>query len=36
VATKKVIDHNYPNNQLALDINEGTKTWWKFWESLAD
>jgi outer membrane protein assembly factor BamD len=36
VATKKVIDHNYPNNKLALDINEGTKTWWKFWESLTD
>ncbi len=36
LATKKVIDHNYPNNQLALDVNEGTKTWWKFWESLAD
>ena len=36
VATKKVIDHNYPNNQLTLDVNEGTKTWWKFWESLAD
>ena len=25
VATKKVIDHNYPNNKLALDVNEGTK-----------
>jgi outer membrane protein assembly factor BamD len=36
VATKKVIDHNYPNNQLALDVNEGSKTWWKFWESLTD
>ena len=35
-ATKKVIDHNYPNNKLALDVNEGTKIWWKFWESLAD
>jgi outer membrane protein assembly factor BamD len=36
VATKKIIDHNYPDNKLALDVKEGTKTWWKFWESLAD
>jgi len=36
VATKKIIDHNYPENKLALDTQEGTKTWWKFWESLAD
>ena len=36
VATKKIIDLNYPENKLALDTREGTKTWWKFWESLAD
>ena len=36
VATKKIIDHNYPDNQLTLDVKQGTKTWWKFWESLAD
>ena len=35
-ATKKIIDLNYPENKLALDTREGTKTWWKFWESLAD
>ena len=32
----KIIDHNYPENKLALDTQEGTKTWWKFWESMAD
>ena len=36
VATKKIIDLNYPENKLTLDTREGTKTWWKFWESLAD
>jgi len=36
ISTKKIIDHNYPKNDLALDTIKGTKTWWKFWESLAD
>jgi len=36
IATKKIIDHNYPENKLVLDSIEGTKTWWKFWESLSD
>jgi outer membrane protein assembly factor BamD len=36
LSTKKIIDFNYPENNLALDKVEGTKTWWKFWESLAD
>ena len=36
VATKKVIDLNYPENKLALETQEGTKKWWKFWDSLAD
>ena len=36
VATKKIIDLNYPENKLTLDTRQGTKTWWKFWESLAD
>jgi outer membrane protein assembly factor BamD len=34
--TKKIIDFNYPENKLSIDSIEGTKTWWKFWESLAD
>ena len=34
--TKKIIDFNYPENKLSIDTIEGTKTWWKFWESLAD
>ena len=36
LSTKKIIDHNYPENKLAIDNVEGAKTWWKFWESLAD
>ena len=36
ISTKKIIDHNYPENKLALDTKEGTKIWWKFWESMAD
>jgi outer membrane protein assembly factor BamD len=36
IATKKIIDHNYPENTISMNINDGTKTWWKFWESLAD
>jgi len=34
--TKKIISRNYPENNLTLDTLEGTKTWWKFWESLED
>ena len=36
IATKKIIDHNYPENKLAQNKEEGAKIWWKFWESLAD
>jgi outer membrane protein assembly factor BamD len=36
LSIKKIIDLNYPDNKLALNVNEGTKSWWKFWESLAD
>ena len=35
-STKKVIDLNYPENDLVLNINNGEKKWWKFWESLVD
>jgi len=36
IATKKVIDLNYPENKLTSETHEDTKKWWKFWESLAD
>jgi len=36
VATKKIIDHNYPENKLTQYNKEEGNTWWKFWESMAD
>ena len=36
ISTKKIIDLNYPKNNLTVNNDEGSKTWWKFWESLED
>jgi len=36
IATKKIIQHNYPENNFLADANEVDKKWWKFWESLKD
>jgi len=36
LATKKVIELNFPNIDLTSKNNDETNKWWKFWESLID
>jgi outer membrane protein assembly factor BamD len=36
IATKKIIDLNYPESNGSLEYKDIEKKWWKFWESLED
>jgi len=36
LATKKIIDLNYPNLEISSKNSEETRKWWKFWDSMID
>ena len=36
LATKKIIDLNYPNLDISSKNSEETRKWWKFWDSMID
>jgi outer membrane protein assembly factor BamD len=36
LSTKKIIEHNYPEDKITSNYAEENKKWWKFWQSLSD
>ena len=36
MSTKKIIDHNFPEEKITSNYAEENKKWWEFWKSLTD
>ena len=36
LSTKKIIDHNFPEEKITSNYSEENKKWWEFWKGLVD